>query len=137
MQQAACWELWLSASVRPHLCRATMLAVLTCDAPVAPEVRSLSANLATLLALVLERCAVQAEVLRCHWCIYTCLPMPAHSLPRLAPQVWRGMFKRGAINSFNQITVDGDTSTNDTVIGLASGLAGGEGQFGQGGSVVE
>ena len=47
------------------------------------------------------------------------------------------MFKRGAINSFNQITVDGDTSTNDTVIGLASGLAGGEGQFGQGGSVVE
>lgn len=61
--------------------RATMLSVITCDAPVTPE-------------------------------------------------VWRGMFKRGAVNSFNQITVDGDTSTNDTVIGLASGLAGGDGEFG-------
>ena len=58
--------------------RATMLSVITCDAPVTPE-------------------------------------------------VWRGMFKRGSINSFNQITVDGDTSTNDTVIGLASGLEGGAG----------
>lgn len=47
------------------------------------------------------------------------------------------MFKRGAINSFNQITVDGDTSTNDTVIGLASGLAGGEGRSGQGGRAVK
>lgn len=37
------------------------------------------------------------------------------------------MFKRGSVNSFNQITVDGDTSTNDCVIGLASGLAGGPG----------
>lgn len=28
--------------------------------------------------------------------------------------VWRGMVKRGSMKSFNQITVDGDTSTNDT-----------------------
>lgn len=39
---------------------------------------------------------------------------------------WRGLLQRAAQNSFNQITVDGDTSTNDTVIGLASGAAGGE-----------
>lgn len=43
----------------------------------------------------------------------------------VSPAVWRAMFRRGAAASFNQITVDGDTSTNDTVIGLASGLAGG------------
>ena len=43
----------------------------------------------------------------------------------VAPAVWRAMFKRGAQASFNQITVDGDTSTNDTVLGLTSGLAGG------------
>jgi glutamate N-acetyltransferase / amino-acid N-acetyltransferase len=43
----------------------------------------------------------------------------------VAPNVWRGMFRRGAAASFNQITVDGDTSTNDTVVGLASGAAGG------------
>lgn len=40
------------------------------------------------------------------------------------PEVWRGMVKRASIASFNQITVDGDTSTNDCVIGLASGSAG-------------
>ena len=39
---------------------------------------------------------------------------------------WRSMLRNAAMNSFNQITVDGDTSTNDTVIGLASGAVGGE-----------
>mmetsp|Transcript_14166 Transcript_14166/g.41149 ORF Transcript_14166/g.41149 Transcript_14166/m.41149 type:complete len:101 (-) Transcript_14166:66-368(-) len=39
-------------------------------------------------------------------------------------EVWQGMVKRASVASFNQITVDGDTSTNDCVIGLASGLAG-------------
>ena len=63
-----------SGMIHPNM--ATMLAVLTCDAPV-------------------------------------------------APQAWRGMFQRASAASFNQITVDGDTSTNDTVIGLTSGLAGG------------
>jgi N-acetylglutamate synthase/N-acetylornithine aminotransferase len=46
----------------------------------------------------------------------------------VTPEVWRAMFRRGAAASFNQITVDGDTSTNDTVLGLASGLAGGQGE---------
>jgi len=35
------------------------------------------------------------------------------------------MLRRACNQSFNQITVDGDTSTNDTVVGLASGKAGG------------
>ncbi|XP_065854344.1 arginine biosynthesis bifunctional protein ArgJ, chloroplastic [Euphorbia lathyris] len=38
--------------------------------------------------------------------------------------VWRKMVQIAVNRSFNQITVDGDTSTNDTVIALASGLAG-------------
>ncbi|EIE21103.1 putative arginine biosynthesis bifunctional protein argJ 1 [Coccomyxa subellipsoidea C-169] len=38
--------------------------------------------------------------------------------------LWTDIVRRGAINSFNQISVDGDTSTNDTVIGMASGAAG-------------
>ncbi|GAX85732.1 hypothetical protein CEUSTIGMA_g13147.t1, partial [Chlamydomonas eustigma] len=38
--------------------------------------------------------------------------------------VWQGMVKRASMASFNQITVDGDTSTNDCVIGMASGVAG-------------
>jgi glutamate N-acetyltransferase/amino-acid N-acetyltransferase len=63
-----------SGMIHPNM--ATMLAVITCDAPVAPE-------------------------------------------------AWRGMFRRASASSFNQITVDGDTSTNDTVIGLTSGMAGG------------
>jgi len=63
-----------SGMIHPNM--ATMLAVVTCDAPVAPS-------------------------------------------------VWRGMFSSASAASFNQITVDGDTSTNDTVIGLTSGLAGG------------
>ncbi|GKV05779.1 hypothetical protein SLEP1_g17748 [Rubroshorea leprosula] len=38
--------------------------------------------------------------------------------------VWRKMIQVAVSRSFNQITVDGDTSTNDTVIALASGLSG-------------
>ncbi|KAK8512263.1 hypothetical protein V6N13_097077 [Hibiscus sabdariffa] len=38
--------------------------------------------------------------------------------------VWRKMVQVAVSRSFNQITVDGLTSTNDTVIAFASGLAG-------------
>lgn len=38
--------------------------------------------------------------------------------------IWRKMVSVAVNRSFNQITVDGDTSTNDTVIALASGLSG-------------
>lgn len=38
--------------------------------------------------------------------------------------VWRKMVQVSVGRSFNQITVDGDCSTNDTVIALASGLSG-------------
>ncbi|XP_022145569.1 arginine biosynthesis bifunctional protein ArgJ, chloroplastic [Momordica charantia] len=37
--------------------------------------------------------------------------------------VWRKMVQISVDRSFNQITVDGDTSTNDTVIALSSGLS--------------
>ncbi|KAI4349276.1 hypothetical protein L6164_009885 [Bauhinia variegata] len=43
---------------------------------------------------------------------------------RVASDVWRKMVQVAVNRSFNQITVDGDTSTNDTVIALASGLCG-------------
>jgi glutamate N-acetyltransferase/amino-acid N-acetyltransferase len=35
--------------------------------------------------------------------------------------LWQQMLSRAADKSFNQITVDGDTSTNDTLIALANG----------------
>jgi glutamate N-acetyltransferase/amino-acid N-acetyltransferase len=38
--------------------------------------------------------------------------------------VWRKMVQVAVNRSFNQITVDGDTSTNDAVIALSSGLSG-------------
>ncbi len=38
----------------------------------------------------------------------------------------RGMLTRASEDTFNCVTVDGDTSTNDTVILLANGAAGGE-----------
>jgi len=44
----------------------------------------------------------------------------------LPPAVLRGALKRAVQESFNSITVDGDTSTNDTVLALASGKAGGD-----------
>lgn len=43
----------------------------------------------------------------------------------VAAPLWREMVKYASQNSFNQITVDGDTSTNDTVAALTSGAAGG------------
>ncbi|KAG6410129.1 hypothetical protein SASPL_128179 [Salvia splendens] len=41
----------------------------------------------------------------------------------VSSDVWRKMVRVAVGRSFNQITVDGDTSTNDCVIALASGLS--------------
>jgi len=41
----------------------------------------------------------------------------------IAPELLRNALKQAADRSFNRITVDGDTSTNDMVILLANGLA--------------
>ncbi|WP_036479909.1 bifunctional ornithine acetyltransferase/N-acetylglutamate synthase [Myxosarcina sp. GI1] len=39
----------------------------------------------------------------------------------VSTQLWQQMLKRAANKSFNQVTVDGDTSTNDTLLALANG----------------
>lgn len=39
----------------------------------------------------------------------------------VSPHLWQQMLSRAASQSFNQITVDGDTSTNDTLLALANG----------------
>ncbi|KKI98134.1 bifunctional ornithine acetyltransferase/N-acetylglutamate synthase [Prochlorothrix hollandica] len=39
----------------------------------------------------------------------------------VSPPLWQAMLVRAVDRSFNQITVDGDTSTNDSVIALANG----------------
>ncbi len=39
----------------------------------------------------------------------------------VSPPLWQAMVRRAADRSFNQITVDGDTSTNDTLLALANG----------------
>jgi glutamate N-acetyltransferase/amino-acid N-acetyltransferase len=38
--------------------------------------------------------------------------------------LWREMFHRAVDATFNRVSVDGDTSTNDTLIGLANGASG-------------
>lgn len=42
----------------------------------------------------------------------------------IGPSALQSLVARAVTCTFNRITVDGDTSTNDTVLGLASGLAG-------------
>ena len=42
----------------------------------------------------------------------------------VAVEDWRAMFRRAVDRSFNRATVDGDTSTNDTLYGLANGASG-------------
>lgn len=37
---------------------------------------------------------------------------------------WQGMFNRAVNMTFNRVSVDGDTSTNDTILGLANGASG-------------
>ncbi|HEY9890057.1 MAG TPA: bifunctional ornithine acetyltransferase/N-acetylglutamate synthase [Candidatus Obscuribacterales bacterium] len=39
----------------------------------------------------------------------------------VSPALWQAMLGRAIAHSFNQITVDGDTSTNDCVLALANG----------------
>ncbi|XP_062216016.1 arginine biosynthesis bifunctional protein ArgJ, chloroplastic [Phragmites australis] len=43
---------------------------------------------------------------------------------QVSSDVWREMVRMSVSRSFNQITVDGDTSTNDCVVAMASGLSG-------------
>lgn len=43
---------------------------------------------------------------------------------RISPRIWKSAIKEAVASSFNKISVDGDMSTNDTVIGLANGMAG-------------
>lgn len=40
------------------------------------------------------------------------------------PAAWRAMFRRAVDATFNRVSVDGDTSTNDTLIGFANGASG-------------
>jgi glutamate N-acetyltransferase/amino-acid N-acetyltransferase len=40
---------------------------------------------------------------------------------RVQPDLWQAMLHQAADHSFNQITVDGDTSTNDMLLALANG----------------
>ncbi|NJK33662.1 MAG: bifunctional glutamate N-acetyltransferase/amino-acid acetyltransferase ArgJ [Oscillatoriales cyanobacterium SM2_2_1] len=56
-------------------------------------------NMATMLAFITTDAAVELEA-------------------------WRSLLRRAADASFNQITVDGDTSTNDMVLALANGATG-------------
>jgi glutamate N-acetyltransferase/amino-acid N-acetyltransferase len=39
----------------------------------------------------------------------------------VSPHIWQEMLSRAGARSFNQITVDGDTSTNDSLFALANG----------------
>lgn len=56
-------------------------------------------NMATMLSVVLCDAAVEAED-------------------------WQAMFRRAVDLTFNRVSVDGDTSTNDTIYGLANGASG-------------
>lgn len=42
---------------------------------------------------------------------------------KISGSVWQEMFKNAVNLTFNRVSVDGDTSTNDTIIGLANGMA--------------
>ena len=56
-------------------------------------------NMATMLSVVLTDAAVEKKA-------------------------WQGMFQRAVELTFNRVSVDGDTSTNDTILGLANGASG-------------
>ena len=43
---------------------------------------------------------------------------------RVEPELWQKLFSQAVSKTFNRVSVDGDTSTNDTVYGLANGASG-------------
>lgn len=46
----------------------------------------------------------------------------------IAPEVLQGLVSAGVVDSYNALTIDGDTSTSDTVIAFATGKAAARGQ---------
>jgi N-acetylglutamate synthase (EC 2.3.1.1)/glutamate N-acetyltransferase (EC 2.3.1.35) len=43
---------------------------------------------------------------------------------QVEPELWQKLFSQAVGKTFNRVSVDGDTSTNDTVYGLANGASG-------------
>src|SRR4029453_8752846 len=41
----------------------------------------------------------------------------------ISPAVWQSLRKQGGADTFNAVTVDGDTSTSDTLLAFATGAA--------------
>ena len=91
--------------------------------------------------LVLKSCAVRVDVAGKVVTIGGCSKGSGMIHPNMAtmlgfvtcdaavdPALWRRMTSAAADASFNQISVDGDTSTNDTLLCLASGAAWGAGE---------
>lgn len=56
-------------------------------------------NMATMLCVALTDCAIERDI-------------------------WQQMFLRAVNKTFNRVSVDGDTSTNDSILGLANGASG-------------
>jgi glutamate N-acetyltransferase/amino-acid N-acetyltransferase len=45
-------------------------------------------------------------------------------MPLIAPDVLDELLRTAVNQSFNRISIDGDTSTNDTILLLANGMSG-------------
>ena len=45
----------------------------------------------------------------------------------ISPRVLQNLIKQGVVDSFNAVTIDGDTSTSDTLLAFATGAAGARG----------
>jgi glutamate N-acetyltransferase/amino-acid N-acetyltransferase len=45
----------------------------------------------------------------------------------IAPRALQGLLLQGVVDTFNAVTIDGDTSTSDTLLAFATGAAGGRG----------
>ncbi|KAF7818530.1 arginine biosynthesis bifunctional protein ArgJ, chloroplastic [Senna tora] len=83
-------------------------------------------------SVAIESLVLRSPILHISWCKCSGMIHPNMATmlgvittdASIASDVWRKMVQIAVNRSFNQITVDGDTSTNDTVIALASGLSG-------------
>jgi glutamate N-acetyltransferase/amino-acid N-acetyltransferase len=98
--QAAAEAIMTTDTVRKEVAVSFKLGGRTCRiGGMAKGSGMINPNMATMLAFITTDCAI-------------------------GPDVLRELLKEDINHSFNQISIDGDTSTNDTVVLLANGMAG-------------
>ncbi len=107
----------LVAQAAPHAWRDAAKAIMTTDTfpKIATATARLGAATVTINGIAKGSGMIAPDMATMLAFVFTDAP--------LAPSVLQALLRQGTVDTFNAVTVDGDTSTSDTLLGFATGAA--------------